>query len=54
MADEGWRCIPCRRSEVFSLAAAAGVERLEVLENGWTGFGAGSRSNTFVMRKSGR
>jgi SAM-dependent methyltransferase len=35
---------------IFALARAAGVEVLEVLEDGWTGYGAGSRSNTFVMR----
>ena len=37
--------------EVFALARAAGVEVLEVLEDAWTGFGSGSRSNTFVMRR---
>jgi hypothetical protein len=39
------------QGEVFALARAAGVEVLEVLEDGWTGYGAGSRSNTFVMRR---
>lgn len=35
----------------FATARAAGVELLEVLEDGWTGFGSGSRSNTFVLRR---
>lgn len=37
--------------EVFALARGAGLEVLEVLEDAWTGFGAGSRSNTFVLRR---
>lgn len=39
------------QAEVFATARAAGVVVLEVLEDGWTGFGSGSRSNTFVLRR---
>jgi 2-polyprenyl-3-methyl-5-hydroxy-6-metoxy-1,4-benzoquinol methylase len=39
------------QAEVFASARARGVEVLEVLEDAWTGFGIGSRSNTFVMRR---
>lgn len=44
---------PLPQREVFALARAAGMEVLEVLEDAWTGFGSGSRSNTFVMRRPG-
>lgn len=37
--------------EVFAVARAAGVDVLEVLDDTWTGYGIGSRSNTFVMRR---
>ena len=37
--------------EAFALAREAGVNVLEVLEDMWTGYGAGSRSNTFVMQR---
>ena len=39
--------------EAFAAAREAGVDVLEVMEDGWTGFGAGSRSNTLVLRKPG-
>lgn len=38
--------------EVFALARAAGVDVLEVMEDSWIGYGAGTRSNTFVMRRT--
>lgn len=37
--------------EVFALVKAAGMEMHEVLDDAWIGFGPGSRSNTFVMRR---
>jgi SAM-dependent methyltransferase len=37
--------------EVFAVAREAEVEVREVLEDTWTGYGAGSRSNTFVMQR---
>jgi SAM-dependent methyltransferase len=39
------------QAEAFRAVREAGVEVLEVLEDGWTGYGAGARSNTFVMRR---
>lgn len=39
------------QAECFRLVAAAGMELLEVLDDSWLGFGPGSRSNTFVMRR---
>lgn len=39
------------QGEVFAVARAAGVDLLEVLEDGWTGLGIGRRSNTFVFRR---
>lgn len=44
---------PLPQRDVFAIARAAGVEVLEVLEDSWTGFGSGSRSNTFVLRRAG-
>jgi SAM-dependent methyltransferase len=38
--------------EVFALAKACDVDVLEVIEDAWTGYGTGSRSNTFVMQRS--
>lgn len=38
--------------EVFAIASEAGVDILEVLEDLWTGFPVGSRSNTFVVQRS--
>jgi trans-aconitate methyltransferase len=40
--------------EAFAAARHAGVDVLEVLEDTWTGFGAGARSNTFVLRRPAR
>jgi 2-polyprenyl-3-methyl-5-hydroxy-6-metoxy-1,4-benzoquinol methylase len=37
--------------EAFAQIRAAGLEVLEVLEDGWTGYGVGARSNTFVLRR---
>jgi SAM-dependent methyltransferase len=37
--------------EVFASARKAGVEVLEILEDQWTGYGVGSQSNTFVLRR---
>lgn len=37
--------------EAFAAVREAGAEVLEVLEDWWTGFGMGSRSNTFVIRR---
>ncbi|HXS53464.1 MAG TPA: class I SAM-dependent methyltransferase [Usitatibacter sp.] len=37
--------------EVFAIACAAAVDVLEVLEDTWTGYPVGSRSNTFVFQR---
>lgn len=42
---------PLPQAEVFAVARAAGVSVLEVLEDGWTGYGFGARSNTFVFSR---
>jgi SAM-dependent methyltransferase len=47
----GMEMHPLPQREVFAIAKAAGVDVLEVLEDGWTGYGAGSRSNTFVLQR---
>ena len=39
--------------EVFTAARGRGVDVLEVLEDGWAGFGRGARSNTFVLKRPG-
>jgi len=49
----GMEMHPLPQREVFAIAKAAGVDVLEVLEDGWTGYGAGSRSNTFVLQRPG-
>jgi 2-polyprenyl-3-methyl-5-hydroxy-6-metoxy-1,4-benzoquinol methylase len=49
--SEGMEMHALPQREVFAAARAAGVEVLEALEDLWTGYGAGSRSNTFVMRR---
>jgi len=38
----GMEMHPLPQREVFAIARAAGVDVLEVLEDGWTGYGAGS------------
>jgi hypothetical protein len=38
--------------EVFALARRAATDVLEVFEDQWTGWGAGSQSNTFVLRRA--
>ncbi|HEX6884893.1 MAG TPA: class I SAM-dependent methyltransferase [Planctomycetota bacterium] len=50
----GMEMHPLPQPEVFALARAAGVVVLEVLEDGWTGFGFGARSNTFVLQRDAR
>ena len=42
---------PLPQREAFAIAKAAGVDVLEVLEDSWTGIGAGARSNTFVLQR---
>jgi SAM-dependent methyltransferase len=49
--SEGMEMHALPQREVFAVARAAGVNVLEVLEDLWIGYGAGSRSNTFVFRR---
>lgn len=49
--EGGMEMHPLPQREAFAIAKAAGVDVLEVLEDGWTGYGAGSRSNTFVLQR---
>jgi 2-polyprenyl-3-methyl-5-hydroxy-6-metoxy-1,4-benzoquinol methylase len=39
------------QAECVAAAREAGLDVLEVLDDHWTGFGPGSRSNTFVLRR---
>lgn len=48
---EGMEMHALPQSEAFAAAREAGADVLEVLEDNWTGFGIGSRSNTFVLRR---
>lgn len=51
MTEGGMEMHPLPQREVFAIAKSDGVDVLEVLEDGWTGYGAGSRSNTFVLQR---
>jgi hypothetical protein len=49
--SEGMEMHALPQREVFAVARAMGVDVVETLEDLWTGYGAGSRSNTFVFRR---
>jgi SAM-dependent methyltransferase len=42
---------PLPQRVAFSVIRSAGCEVLEVLEDAWTGYGCGARSNTFVIQR---
>jgi SAM-dependent methyltransferase len=48
---EGMEMHALPQREVFAAARAADVDVVETLEDLWIGYGAGSRSNTFVFRR---
>ena len=42
---------PLPQREAFAIVRESGVEMIELLEDGWSAFGYGGRSNTFVVRR---